>query len=164
MKNRTIEAITRELNEINERFYADMKKAINKNQPPETTRLEKLGFYEPLEGDNFFFCSMGVNEVTSTEYSTNAYSRFPKLGNSYKTKEDAEAAAKRNEIRADLLRNSKEFKLDAENWYIEHDVCINEISFDSTGYYNDPCKSYFTSEKAQEMINKWGDDLKLLNK
>lgn len=145
--------------------FKELERKIEKfeNQPPETTRLEKLGFYEPEDETDYFALNTAGEVLGRNGRNLTLLKENIELGNSFKTHEDADAAANRNEIRADLLRNSKEFVFDEPNFYIEYDLSDHEIAIDSTAYYNDPCKPYFTKEKAREMIDKWGDDLKLLN-
>lgn len=159
---RTREDIIRELNELSEKFYADMEKVVN-NQPEETTRLNKLGFYEPKDGIDTYSLNI-LNEVTLLNgMSTESLDKSKSYGNSFKTREYAEAAAKRNEIRADLLRNSTPYHNDARFFHIQYDDNDDKfVAFIETDYVS-ITTMYFTKEKAKEMIDKHGDDLKLLN-
>lgn len=139
------------------------KKLRAKKEATISTRLERLGVYEPEKGNHYFY----INEINDYEERTsiNSESIFIKelidSGNIYKTKKDAQAAAKRREIMADLWRNSKVPKIGEYNYfiYVDEDGRV-EKSADEEGF--DICKPYFTPKKASEMIKKHGDDLKLL--
>ena len=126
------------------------------NKPEESTRLERLGFYDKggdyhaLDMDNslcLFYRDQETGELT--------------VGNSYKTEEDAQAAAKRREIMADLWSNSTPYYW-RETCLIIYDHDMGEFVHQFEYEYQGLCP-YFTEEKAKEMIDKWGDDLKLLN-
>lgn len=143
-------------------------KELGAEKESKTTRLEKLGFYEP-ESKIMYYVLDECNEIThgiSSKDDIDAQRLI--VGNSFKTREDAEAAAKRSEIRADLLRNSKELGVGEDNYTVEYCISDNEFIVELVqGYvaldYNVIGAVYFTKEKAEEMIDKWGDDLKLLN-
>lgn len=125
----------------------------------ETTRLERLGFYEG-EGDYYSLDTNNDLCVFNTPKGTIREELI--VGNSFKTEEDALLAAKRNEIRADLLRNSKEFIEGHPNWTIEYNTRLNTTSMSQYRMICTIGATYFTQDKAKEMINKWGNDLKLL--
>jgi len=162
---RTREQIYKEADELKSQMEAltTELKNIGKATEPTSTRLERLGFYDKggdyhaLDMDNslcLFYRDQETGELT--------------VGNSYKTEEDAQAAAKRREIMADLWRNSKKYEWAEytvyENFYLVYNSEYNKIeSVTEDQFWISFSTPYFTREKAQEMIDKWGDDLKLLN-
>ena len=155
---RTREQIYKEADELKSQMEAltTELKNIGKATEPTSTRLERLGFYDKggdyhaLDMDNslcLFYRDQETGELT--------------VGNSYKTEEDAQAAAKRREIMADLWSNSTPYYW-RETCLIIYDHDMGEFVHQFEYEYQGLCP-YFTEEKAKEMIDKWGDDLKLLN-
>ena len=130
------------------------------NKPEESTRLEKLGFYD--KGGDYWSLDMD-NSLCSFYRDQDTGELF--VGNSYKTKQDAQAAAKRREIMADLWRNSTPYDKTEFN-------AIYSIQYDFKDDRFYKCRIltgqsiigeiYFTQKAAEEMIAKHGDDLKLL--
>ena len=128
------------------------------NKPEESTRLERLGFYD--KGGDYYSLDTNNNICPFNELTADIEELF--VGNSFKTEQDAQAAAKRREIMADLWSNSR--------FFIENDCnyCIDMMDLSKTfkPYLAKICQSigaiYFTRETAEEMIAKHGDDLKLL--
>ena len=156
---RTKQDISNDIKDIEEKL-AELRNELQE-APEETTRLEKLGFYNPVDEGSYFNVTIN-GRVQFYSYDTDAYDEACKeLGNSFKTKEDAEAAAKRREIMADLWRNSKEFEYHEHNYLIDFSAA-DQPTLDY--HMNFPVLGviYFSGRKAQEMIDKWGDDLKLL--
>ena len=125
-------------------------------KPEESTRLEKLGFYD--KGGDYWSLDMD-NSLCSFYRDQDSGELF--VGNSYKTEQDLQTAAKRREIMADLWRNSKKPINGNYNYYIYFaengrvEKSADEECFDIG-------KPYFTVNKVREMIKKHGDDLKLL--
>ena len=155
---RTKQDISNDIKDIEEKL-AELRNELQE-APEETTRLEKLGFYNPVDEGSYFNVTIN-GRVQFYSYDTDAYDEACKeLGNSFKTKEDAEAAAKRGEIMADLWRNSVNPKASNYAW----SIYLSSDGFDFIRDGGNPTigSPYFTKEKAQEMIDKWGDDLKLL--
>lgn len=128
-----------------------------RTRKPTSTRIEKLGFYD--KGGDYW--SLDMDNSLCSFYRDQETGELI-VGNSYKTEQDAQAAAKRREIRADLWRNSQIFDEDNDNYSIRYNrntgkvIIFNQPSLQAIG------APYFTEEKAQEMIKKHGDDLKLL--
>ena len=125
------------------------------NKPEESTRLERLGFYD--KGGDYYSLDTNNNICPFNELTADIEELI--VGNSFKTEQDAQAAAKRREIMADLWRNSVPYNscIDYSIQYdFEDDHLYKSRVLQSVGVI------YFTEEKADEMIAKHGDDLKLL--
>ena len=116
-------------------------------------RLERLGFYES-EGKYGYYLN-GFNEMFS---SSVVIKKSVDFRNSFNTLEHAEQEAKRREILNDLILNSdpkEEYQIiynTQKEKFFPHYILV----FPSLG------QPPLTKEKAEEMIEKWGDDLKLL--
>ena len=130
------------------------------NKPEESTRLERLGFYD--KGGDYYSLDTNNNICPFNELTADIEELF--VGNSFKTEQDAQAAAKRREIMADLWSNSTPYDKTEFNaiYSIQYD-------FEDDRFYK--CRTllgqtistmYFTQKTAEEMITKHGDDLKLL--
>lgn len=130
-----------------------------KEPPVETTRLEKLGFFNPKQGIDYYFIDKEEEIWRLNNSSFTSQCNVPS-GNIFKTKEDARNAGHRNRIINDLLINSSKFEENKRNWCI----CIQnkKISLTHTHIHNIG-RIYFTEEKAKEMRDKWGSDIKTID-
>ena len=157
-----IEMIKRVLNSLEEAHKELVLKSKEPEQPT-STRLERLGFYNVGYLCPYFFLSENEVEKGECILDTGVSMQDIRPSNSFKTEQDAQDAAKRREIIADLWRNSRDFVDGGNNNY-----CIDyEAISDEFQVYQMSCDQtigapFFTEDKAKEMIAKHGDDLKLL--
>ena len=160
-REQILEEFKKEIDEVSSKYW-DKLNATSEPEQPTSTRLERLGFYNVGYLCPYFFLSDNKVEQGECILDTGVKMQDVRPANSFKTEQDAQAAAKRREIIADLWRNSKEFVENDDNYCIDYDIFSEKF----LPYCANDCQTigamYFTEDKADEMIAKHGEDLKLL--
>jgi hypothetical protein len=135
-------------------FTEDQIKAIKsvKEKDEQKERLERLGHCEKKPPYWTITQAGNIEEITYDSINNNSFR------NTFKEKEHAQQELKRQEILADLIRNSDPEESYQIIYNTEKEIFVPHYTliFPSIG------QPPMTEEKAKEMICKWGDDLKLL--
>ena len=118
---------------------------------------ERLVQYQPTIADEYWFIN-GNGEVESFDWS---WDRFDKgaygIGNTYRTKEEAEFVVEKIRTEAELRKFSKPFERGGNNYHILSDVYENDLTIGNMGFYRSQGTIYFESEeKAEEAIRMVG--------
>lgn len=126
----------------------------------ELKKLEKEGVkqFKPTIGDEYWF----VNTVGGTSLVEWEYDDFDKnvyeIGNTYRTKEEAEFVVERIRTETELRKFSKPFERGGSNYYILSDMYDNALTISNMGFYRCQGTIYFESEeKAEEAIRMVGE-------
>lgn len=119
---------------------------------------EKVMQYNPKIGDEYWF----VNTVGGTSLAEWEHDDFDKdvyeIGNTYRTKEEAEFVVEKIRTEAELRRFSKPFENGGSNYYILSDMNDNALTISNMGFYRCQGTIYFESEeKAEEAIRMVGE-------
>ena len=159
-REQILEEFKKEIDEVSSKYW-DKLNATSEPEQPTSTRLERLGFYNVGYLCPYFFLSDNEVEKGECILDTGVSMQDIRPSNSFKTEQDAQDAAKRREIMADLWRNSIKPIEFEYNYYLYIDD-NGDLDRSGDGGCFDIGKPYFTEDKANEMIAKHGDDLKLL--
>ena len=155
-KQQILEEFKKEIDEVSSKYWEKLQATVEPEQPT-STRLERLGFYDK-DGDYY---SLDTNNKFCSFNELNGHLIEELIvGNSFKTEQDLQRAAKNREIMADLWRNSTPYSW-RETCSIIYDHDIGEFVHQFEHKYQRLCP-YFTYDAAKEMIAKHGNDLKLL--
>lgn len=124
--------------------------------------LEELAKEErefPQDGDAYWFIDDegGMSSTFYKNYYLDIYRQ--KIGNIFRTEEEAEFAAKKLRVEAELRKFSRPFKEDEYNYFIQINSSHNNIVVDSDDCYQTQGTIYFESTTiANEAINTIGTD------
>ena len=125
----------------------------------ELKKLEKESVkqFEPTIGDEYWFIN-GNGEVESFDWGWDMFDEGAyDIGNTYRTKEEAEFVVEKIRTEAELRRFSKPFERGGSNYYILSDVYENDLTISNMGFYRCQGTIYFESEeKAEEAIRMVG--------
>ena len=119
---------------------------------------EKVKQFNPKIGDEYWF----INTVGGTSLSEWEHDDFDKdvydIGNTYRTKEEAEFVVEKIRTEAELRKFSKPFEWGGNNYYILSDMNDSSLTIGNMGFYRSQGTVYFESEeKAQEAIRAVGE-------
>lgn len=122
----------------------------------ELKKIEKEN--RPTIGDEYWF----VNTVGGTSLAEWKHDDFDKdvyeIGNTYRTKEEAEFVVEKIRTETELRKFSRPFERGESNYYILSDVHENDLTISSVGFYRCQGTIYFESEeKAEEAIRMVGE-------
>ena len=109
-------------------------------------------------GDIYYFINH-FNNVHSKYYGNNKSDRkLLRIGNFFKTKEEAEFELERRKVITELNRFSCEFKVDNRNYYLFYE-CVNGLLYFTYDNYHKRSDIYFESEeKVNEAIEHVGKE------
>lgn len=119
---------------------------------------ERLVQYRPAIGDEYWF----VNTVGGTSLAEWKHDDFDKdvyeIGNTYRTKEEAEFVVEKIRTEAELRKFSKPFEWGGNNYHILSDMNDSSLTIGNMGFYRSQGTIYFESEeKAEEAIRMVGE-------
>lgn len=122
-------------------------------------QLEKLAREFPQDGDEYWFID-DEGSVGSTLYDNHYIDRYHQtIGNFFQTKEEAEFAAEKLKVEAELREFSKPFVDDNDNYFIKINSYYKYLTVDSDDSYQTQGTIYFESmEIANEAIDAIGVD------
>ena len=114
--------------------------------------------FNPTIGDEYWF----VNTVGGTSLAEWEHDDFDKdvydIGNTYRTKEEAEFVVEKIRTEAELRKFSKPFEWGGNNYHILSDMNDSSLTIGNMGFYRSQGAIYFESEeKAQEAIRMVGE-------
>ena len=125
-------------------------------------RVEALKVDEqefPRDGDEYWYMGVTGNILTSTWEGFPSEKDMLKIGNIFKTKEQAEFAVEKLKVEAELRKFSRPFEYGKFNYYLFLDIDGNSFRTDFTSYCPPQGAIYFESEeKAQEAVSAVGKD------
>lgn len=126
----------------------------------ELKKLEKESVkqFKPTIGDEYWF----VNTVGGTSLADWQYDDFDKsvyeIGNTYRTKEEAEFVVEKIRTEVELRRFSKPFESEKNNYHISLDTEENTLNVSNMRIFQSQGAIYFGSEeKAKESIRAVGE-------
>lgn len=118
---------------------------------------ESVKQFKPTIGDEYWFMN-GDGRVESSDWGWDVFEEGAyDIGNTYRTKEEAEFAVEKIRTEADLRGFSKPFERRGNNYYILSDVYGNDLTIGNMGFYRCQGTIYFESEEeAEEAIRLVG--------
>ena len=126
----------------------------------ELKKLEKESVkqFKPTIGDEYWFINSD-GYVTCIEWEYDMFGqRIYEIGNTYRTKEEAEFVVEKIRTETELRKFSRPFERGESNYYILSDVYDNALTISSVGFYRCQGTIYFESEeKAEEAIRMVGE-------
>lgn len=126
----------------------------------ELKKLEKEGVkqFKPTIGDEYWFIN-GDGRVDSFDWGWDVFDEGAyEIGNTFRTKEEAEFVVEKIRTETELRRFSKPFERGESNYYISSDEYDNDLTISSLGFYRCQGTIYFESEeKAEEAIRMVGE-------
>ena len=119
---------------------------------------EKVKQFNPKIGDEYWF----VNTVGGTSLAEWEHDDFDKdvydIGNTYRTKEEAEFVVEKIRTETELRKFSKPFEWGGNNYHILSDMNDSSLTIGNMGFYRSQGTIYFESEeKAEEAIRMVGE-------
>ena len=119
---------------------------------------EKLVQYKPEIGDEYWFINSD-GYVTCLEWEYDFFGqRIYEIGNTYRTKEEAEFVVEKIRTEAELRRFSKPFKIGESNYHISLDKEENILNISSMRVFQSQGTIYFGSEEnAKEAVHAVGE-------
>ena len=124
--------------------------------------LEELAKEErefPQDGDECWYILSGGG-VDWIQWGESGFGlRAQDIGNIFRTKQQAEFAAEKLKIEAELRKFSRPFEYGKFNYYLFFDIDGNSFRTDFTSYWPPQGAIYFESgEKAQQAVYTVGED------
>ena len=113
----------------------------------------------PQDGDAYWFIDDegGMSSTFYKNYYLDIYRQ--KIGNIFRTEDEAEFAVEKLKVEAELRKFSRTFEDDISDWYIYYDTESQRIYTDSRMYCQTQGAIYFESEQvAQQAIELVGED------
>ena len=112
----------------------------------------------PQYGDKYYFLSDGEDFSQTTWRDDSFDFGTLKVGNCYRTQEEAEFEVERRKVMTELKKFSREFVVGERNYYIKWDFDVSDF-FTDFGVFHKLDSLYFESiEKAWEVIKMVGED------
>lgn len=130
-----------------------------KERIAELEELAREGREFPQDGDAYWFIDDegGMSSTFYKNYYLDIYRQ--KIGNIFRTEEEAEFAAKKLRVEAELRKFSRPFEYGKFNYYLLFDIDGNNFRTDVTSYCPSQGAIYFESEeKAQEAVSTVGKE------
>ena len=130
-----------------------------KERIAELEELAREGREIPQDGDAYWFIDDegGMSSTFYKNYYLDIYRQ--KIGNIFRTEEEAEFAAKKLRVEAELRKFSRPFEYGKFNYYLLFDIDGNNFRTDVTSYCPSQGAIYFESEeKAQEAVSTVGKE------
>ena len=130
-----------------------------KERIAELEELAREGRECPQDGDAYWFIDDegGMSSTFYKNYYLDIYRQ--KIGNIFRTEEEAEFAAKKLRVEAELRKFSRPFEYGKFNYYLLFDIDGNNFRTDVTSYCPSQGAIYFESEeKAQEAVSTVGKE------
>ena len=125
-------------------------------------RVEALKVDEqefPREDDMFWFINTFGRSVESTWGESITNRQLIEIGNTFRTKEEAEFAVEKLKVEAELRKFSRPFKEDGNNCFIQINSSYNNIVIDTDeGYQTQGTIYYETRKEALLAIDTVGED------
>ncbi|UNY50257.1 hypothetical protein [Stenotrophomonas phage vB_SmeS_BUCT704] len=113
----------------------------------------------PQGGDDYCFVDAEGNVVFTTYTEYHDDKRKMEIGNIFRTKEEAEFAAEKLRVEAELRKYSKPFKEDDDNCFIQINSSHNNIVIDNDECYQTQGTIYFKNRfEAHDAIETVGED------
>ena len=113
----------------------------------------------PKVGDEYWYMGVTGNVFTSTWEGFPSEKDMLKMGNIFRTREQAEFAVKKLKVEAELRKFSRPFVDGKENNHIKYRPSFDELSVSASFGYQDQGVFYFESrEKAQQAIKSVGKE------
>lgn len=119
---------------------------------------ERLVQYRPKIGDEYWFINSD-GYVTCLEWEYDFFGqRIYEIGNTYRTKEEAEFVVEKTRTEVELRRFSKPFESEKNNYHISLDTEENTLNVSNMRIFQSQGAIYFGSEeKAKEAIRAVGE-------
>lgn len=119
---------------------------------------ERLVQYRPKIGDEYWFINSD-GYVTCLEWEYDFFGqRIYEIGNTYRTKEEAEFVVEKIRTEVELRRFSKPFESEKNNYHISLDTEENTLNVSNMRIFQSQGAIYFGSEeKAKEAIRAVGE-------
>lgn len=125
-------------------------------------RVEALKVDEqefPRDGDEYWYMGVTGNILTSTWEGFPSEKDMLKIGNIFKTKEQAEFAVEKLKVEAELRKFSRPFEEDEYNSFISLYMPDKTVAVDACMYWQKQGVIYFESDKkAQQAIESVGQE------
>ena len=146
-----VQDLQREVDELKSKLETAQKKLADCKRDP----WKEVA---PQNRDKFYYLDL-LGEVDWAPWNgRDSHQKMLKVGNAYKTKEDAEFEAERLNIKAGLKLFSRKFIPNEENWFVYFDHRNGCIAYSSTGVCQYVLILFKSEEQARKAVEFVGEE------